>query len=63
MKITIITVSYNSEQTISRTIESVLQQIHPHLEYIIIDGSSKDKTVLIHTRQELKYYLQLKIKQ
>lgn len=55
MKITIITVSYNSEQTISCTIESVLQQIHPHLEYIIIDGSSKDKTVEIACSYEGKF--------
>lgn len=55
MKITIITVSYNSEKTITRTIESVLQQNHPHLEYIIIDGSSKDKTVDIAHSYEGKF--------
>ncbi|WP_027727324.1 glycosyltransferase family 2 protein [Treponema sp. C6A8] len=47
MKISIITVCYNSCQTISRTIESVLAQNNVHLEYIIFDGASKDNTVQI----------------
>ena len=47
MKISIITVCYNSSQTISRTIESVLAQKDVQLEYLIIDGASKDNTVQI----------------
>lgn len=50
MKTTIITVSYNSEKTITRSIESILQQKHPHLEYIIVDDASKDRTVdIVHS--------------
>jgi glycosyltransferase involved in cell wall biosynthesis len=44
MRISIITVSYNSVKTIGDTIESVLSQNYSDIEYIIIDGSSFDGT-------------------
>lgn len=47
MKISIITVCYNSEETIERTIKSVLAQNYTNIEYILIDGGSKDSTVQI----------------
>ena len=47
MLVTIITVAYNSEATIKRTIESVLSQTYRNIEYLIIDGGSTDKTVQI----------------
>ena len=40
----LITVSYNSEDTIERTIKSVLNQTNKNYEYIIVDGASSDKT-------------------
>lgn len=47
MKISIITVCFNSSKTIARTIESVLVQQDICLEYLIIDGASKDNTISI----------------
>ena len=52
MKISIITVTFNSEKSIEKTIESVLgQQLEDpalvQLEYLIVDGASKDRTVEI----------------
>ena len=45
MKISIITVCFNSGKTISKTIESVLYQDYSDVEYIVIDGNSSDETV------------------
>ena len=50
MKISIITVTYNAEATIERTLESVAQQTYPDVEHLIIDGASKDRTLEITHR-------------
>ncbi len=47
MKISIITASFNSAKTIKETIESVLSQDYPDVEYIVADGGSKDDTIEI----------------
>lgn len=44
MKISLLTVSYNSASTIADSIKSVRSQDHKDIEYIIVDGNSKDGT-------------------
>jgi len=45
LKISIITVCFNSDKTIRDTIQSVLTQDYPSIEYIIVDGGSNDDTL------------------
>jgi glycosyltransferase involved in cell wall biosynthesis len=45
MKISIITVSYNSENTILDTLDSVANQVYADIEHIVIDGASTDLTL------------------
>ena len=52
LKISIITISFNSEKYIEQAIKSVIDQNWPDLEYIIIDGGSTDKTVDIIRKYE-----------
>ena len=47
MKISLITVTYNSSRTLRDTIVSVLAQTYQDIEYIIIDGLSEDNTIEI----------------
>lgn len=55
MLVSIVTVCYNSEKTIQRTIESVLAQTYPKIEYLIIDGASKDNTLAIARSYEEQF--------
>lgn len=48
--ISVITVCYNAEQTIERTLRSVAKQTYNHIEYIVIDGASRDNTLSLVAR-------------
>ena len=47
MKVSIITSCYNREATIRGAIESVLEQDYPYIEYIVVDGASKDNSLAV----------------
>lgn len=50
LKISIITITYNSASTVEETIKSVASQDFPDIEYIIVDGLSKDRTLEVVNR-------------
>ncbi|MDP4662320.1 MAG: glycosyltransferase [Salibacteraceae bacterium] len=52
MKISIITATYNSAATLQKTFDSVAAQSHDDIEYIVIDGASKDETIELIKKNE-----------
>lgn len=58
-KVSIITISYNSSETIEQTIQSVLSQSYTNIEYIIIDGGSTDGTIDIIQKyaEQITYWI------
>ena len=61
--VTVITICYNVENEIERTMRSVLEQTYNSIEYLIIDGGSKDKTcsnakalISQHSDRDVKIY-------
>jgi len=55
----IITVTYNARRALETTIQSVSSQFYPNIEYIIIDGGSKDGTIDIikHNESKINYWI------
>jgi len=56
MTISIITATYNNQKTVEHTIQSVLNQTYPDIEYIIIDGQSTDETLNIIEKYKNKIH-------
>ena len=52
MKISIITVCFNSAKTLEDTFKSVKSQTYQDIEYIVVDGGSKDETIEIIKKYE-----------
>ena len=52
MKVSIVTATYNSAATLEDTLQSVLRQSYRDIEYLIIDGGSKDSTLDLVRRYE-----------
>lgn len=50
MKISVVTVCFNSADTIQGTIRSVLSQTYPEVEHIVVDGASTDGTLEVIAR-------------
>ena len=52
MTVSIITVVFNGEDTLERTIKSIAAQTYPDIEYLIVDGQSADRTLTIIQNNE-----------
>lgn len=59
LKISVVTVVFNGEKTLEKTIQSVVNQTYSNIEYIIIDGASTDDTISIIKKYESKIALWL----
>ena len=60
MKISLVTVTFNSAKTLCDTIHSVLSQSYTNIEYIIVDGLSNDETVTLIKEYEPLFQGRLK---
>jgi len=50
LRVSIVTPCYNSGATLEATIQSILNRTYPHIEYIIMDGGSRDETAQLAAR-------------
>ena len=55
MRFSIITIAYNSQDDIVKTIESVLGQTYSDIEYLIIDGASQDRTIEVAEKYSKRF--------
>ena len=59
VKISVVTVCFNAQDTIRQTIESVIAQEDCHMEYLIQDGDSRDETIKIIKEYQETYPIKL----
>lgn len=52
MTISIVTITYNAQRSLQRTLDSVARQDYPHIEHLIVDGASTDSTLDIARRYQ-----------
>ena len=52
IRFTVVTITYNAEKVLQRTLDSVLSQTYEGLEHLIVDGASKDGT--LHLAEQYK---------
>ena len=55
MKVSIITVAYNSSKTLAEAIDSILRQTYKDIEYVVVDGMSEDGTVEVIKSYEPRF--------
>ena len=53
-RFTVITITYNAEKVVERTLESVLSQTYESVEHLIIDGASSDRTLQLAQQYKLR---------
>ena len=54
IRFTIVTITYNAEKVLQRTLDSVLSQTYEGVEHLIVDGASKDGTLLLAEQYKAK---------
>lgn len=62
MKISVITVAFNSAKTITGTLNSVASQTYPNIEHIVVDGASTDETLALvrnHSNTDIRLVSEL----
>ena len=60
-KVSIVTVTYNAKAYLEQTLESVIEQDYPNIEYIIIDGASTDGTINIIKQYETEKIFEMPV--
>ncbi|WP_298751674.1 glycosyltransferase family 2 protein [uncultured Arcobacter sp.] len=59
IKVSVVTVTYNAERYLNKTIKSIIEQDYPNIEYIIIDGASSDNSVdtIKEYKENISYWI------